>query len=760
MFSGAAYSDFQAGTSAAPAPAYDPRRPSALAMRRQQEPSTLQPTGPAPASRNMVARQPSGTVFNEDLDDRFSFSPEPPREGRREKAARQLQESPLTSAKLEAAMHEYAPILVQGYLDLNKEKDTLIDDLGEQLLKVEGQYEELRKGLWKASKPSKQLQPHERGLGHGVKVGGGGGQAWDEDYDISPKAAERASARRGDGRGMSVPSTDSSESSSADTFASMSQATDFSVAPGKEVSQPAVLEGLRQRPTPTATANTRTKAVPSKLQGTANEQLLELKVKLRLMPAIVLLSQPLSLGAKAPSSASSVSDLRTVKSALKSVQSALSLVRGETGGKTPASRALMGLCHFYMGVCKLRESGITRAEEWFAAASVDAAGVYPEAEWAEQWLEAFRGLANSASGSPLKEVPMNIFTGLWQRSRANTFGSAPNSARSLRARTSSSGSARSPTADEEPPSAGSWVSGVWQSVRQMVTDGGIQSYRPVEYLREENERSPTYADLPSGGRPSPRLLAALARGGLDENERPWSPIGGPGVGSGDSAVYDIMDRIGMGDPPSVHLSDRDGANATAPLPAFPPKRRYRITNPDPSSHGSGQADAVAAPASPPKRRYRITNPDPSSNGSSSADVLVAPPPPSRTASYEPAVSPYSHPSPNPPFNGSTPPTSPTHSKSRSLTFSLPFGGSPTTSPPTSSSPQVSPTLSIDSATGLVKRVARRVSTIATGRDAKRLDLVEMAEEGHSPYRSTFRPIGEGEEGVKPRGRKKSAEDMV
>ncbi|KAK1821644.1 hypothetical protein LTR12_003871 [Friedmanniomyces endolithicus] len=726
MFSGAAYSDFQAGAPAAPAPAYDPRRPSALAMRRQQEPSTLQPTGPAPASRNMVARQPSGTVFNEDLDDRFSFSPETPREGRREKAARQLQESPLTSAKLEAAMHEYAPILVQGYLDLNKEKDTLIEDLGEQLLKVEAQYEELRKGLWKASKPSKQLQPHERGLGHGVKVEGGRGQAWDEDYDISPKAAERASARRKDGRGMSVPSTDSSESSSADTFASMSQATDFSVAPGKEASQPAALEGLRQRPTPTANVNT--KAVPSKLQGTANEQLLELKVKLRLMPAIVLLSQPLSLGAKAPSS---VSDLRTVKSALKSVQSALSLVRGETGGKTPASRALMGLCHFYMGVCKLRESGITRAEEWFAAASVDAAGVYPEAEWAEQWLEAFYGLANSASGSPLKEVPMNIFTGLWQRSRANTFGSAPNSARSLRARTSSSGSARSPTADEEPPSAGSWVSGVWQSVRQMVTDGGIQSYRPVEYLREENERSPTYADLPSGGRPSPRLVAAFVRGELDENERPWSPVGGPGVGSGDSAVYDIMDRIGMGDPPSVHLSERDGANATAPLLAFPPKRRYRITNPDPSS-----------------------------NGSTSADVVVAPPPPSRTASYEPAVSPYSHPSPNPPFNGSTPPTSPTHSKSRSLTFSLPFGGSPTTSPQTSSSPQVSPALSIDSATGLVKRVARRVSTIATGRDAKRLDLVEMAEEGHSPYRSTFRPIGEGEEGVKPRGRNKSAEDMV
>ncbi|KAK1069041.1 hypothetical protein LTR12_013242 [Friedmanniomyces endolithicus] len=731
MFSGAAYSDFQAGTPAAPAPAYDPRRPSALAMRRQQEPSTLQPTGPAPASRNMVAQQPTGTVFNEDLDDRFSFSPETPREGRREKAARQLQESPLTSAKLEAAMHEYAPILVQGYLELNKEKDTLIEDLGEQLLKVEGQYEELRKGLWKASKPSKQLQPHERGLGHGVKVGGGGGQAWDEDYDISPKAAERASARRKDGRGMSIPSTDSSDGSSADTFASMAQATDFSVAPGREASQPAALEGLGQRPTPTATANTRTKAVSAKLQGTANEQLLELKVKLRLMPAIVLLSQPLSLGAKAPSSASSVSDLRTVKSALKSVQSALSLVRGETGGKTPASRALMGLCHFYMGVCKLRESGITRAEKWFAAASVDAAGVYPEAEWADQWLEAFRGVANSASGSPLKEVPMNIFTGLWQRSRANTFGSAPNSARSPRARTASSGSARSPTADEEPPSAGSWVSGVWQSVRQMVTDGGIQSYRPVDYLREENERSPTYADQPpSGGRPSPRLVAAFARGELDENERPWFPIGGPGVGSGDSAVYDIMDRIGMGDPPSVHLSDRDGANA-APLPGSPPKRRYRITNPDPSSHGSGNTDVIAAPS-----------------------------PPSRTASYEPAVSPYSHPSPNPPFNGSTPPTSPTHSKSRSLTFSLPFGGSPTPSPPTSSSPQVSPTLSIDSATGLVKRVARRVSTIATGRDAKRLDLVEMAEEGHSPYRSTFRPIGEGKEVAEPRGRNKRAEDMV
>ncbi|KAK0320068.1 hypothetical protein LTR82_009003 [Friedmanniomyces endolithicus] len=759
MFSGAAYSDYQAGAPAAPAPVHDPRRPSALAMRRQQEPSTLQPTGPAPLSRNMVAQQPTGTVFNEDLDDRFSFGPETPREGRREKAARQLQESPLTSAKLEAAMHEYAPILVQGYLELNKEKDTLIEDLGEQLLKVEAKYEDLRKDLWKPSKPSKQLQPHERGLGLGVNVQGGKGQAWDEDYDISPKAAERASARRKAGRGMSIPSTDSSDDSSVDTFASLAQATDFSVAPRKEASQPAASEELRQRPTPT-TANNGVKSVSGKLGITANEQLLELEVKLRLMPAIVLLSQPLSLEAKAPASASSVSDLRAVRSALKSVRSALSLVRGETGGKTPASRAFMGLCHFYMGICKLRKGGITRAEDWFAAASVDAAGVYPEAEWAEQWLEAFLGAANSVSASPLKEVPMNIFTGLWQRSRANTFGSAPNSARSLRARTASSGSARSPTADEEPLSAGSWVSGVWQSVRQMVTDGGTQSYRPLEYLREENERSPTYADQASGGRPSPRLVAAFVRGDLDENERAWSPVGGAGASADGSVMYDIMDRIGVGSPPSLHYSDRDGANA-APLPSSPPKRRYRITNPDPSSNGSKQSAAVAAPASPPKRRYRIANPDPSSNGSSSADVVVvAPPPPSRTASYEPAVSPYSHPSPNPPLNGSTPPTSPTHSKSRSLTFSLPFGGSPTPSPPTSSSPQVSPTLSIDSATGLVKRVARRVSTIATGRDAKRLDLVEMAEEGHSPYRSTFRPIGEGGEVAAPRERTRSAEDMV
>ncbi|TKA83655.1 hypothetical protein B0A55_00442 [Friedmanniomyces simplex] len=718
-----------------PPPVYDGRRPSALASRRQREPGPLQPTGPAPASRAIVAQQqqPQGHI-DQDVSVLFSWSPDSVRPDLAEQGARPSpKESPLTSPKFEASLIEAAPKLVEAWRAVNGAKDELIESLGEELKRLEEEKEELRQGLYKPSKRSEKLpvsgQDDE-----------GKGQEWDEDYDLSPVRAKDALARRRDSWGIPAQMPKSGNTGSDDTFASMEQATDFSIDPGRKPTRRAAPDGLKQKPIPTPADNTAKQSVPGKNPGTVNEQLLELQVKLRLMPAIVLLSHPHNPKVNSPSSASSPADLLAVETAQQSVRSALSLVRGETGGKTPAGRALMGLCEFYMGICRFAKGGILgrdeRAAEWFAAASVDAAGVYPEAQSAQRWLEASRGAAGSTAGSPVGGSPARILSGFWPRSRANTGGAGPGTGRSVRfsdtPKTASSGSARSRTADEVPGSAGSWVSAVWESVRRMTGREDVGKSPPLDYLREENERSPTHND-----RPSPRFASSFTVKDLDEYGRPRSRAGGPGVGSGENGDRGILGGLRLADPNS---GDRDGA------------------------HAALAQETERAPDSPPRRiSYRITNLDLSSSSSEGTGAASPPPPPPRcTQSYEPAESPHGTPAAQQPRDGPSPnatsPQSP--SKRRSIAFSLPFTGNPTHNQPPASSPQVSPTLSIDSATAMAKRVTRRLSTIATGRDAKRPDLMEMAEEGQSPYRSTFKPIGEEGEGWEMRKRKKSAEEMV
>ncbi|KAK5700321.1 hypothetical protein LTR17_023035 [Elasticomyces elasticus] len=463
---------------------------------------------------------------------------------------------------------------------------------------------------------------------------------------------------------------------------------------------------------------------PGKLEPTADEQLLELQVKIRLLPAIGLLSRQQGKATSWPS-ASSADDLRTAKKALKFVQSALTLVRSATGGKTHASRALMGLCHFYMGVCRFAESIITgeecRAERWFVAASVDAADVYPEAKWAEQWIEASQNLTNDATGSPVSRRPASVLGSLWPLSRPNTWGPRPDTARSVKfsplVRTPRSGSAWSPTADEVPASAGSSIGFVWDVIRRTTGSEDGWKQPPIGFLRKHNERSPTNTDRP------------LSPG--EERRRP--SLAKTGVGSGPTSDYGILGlalgvvaRSFQSSDPNKEL-DPDFTLPTAHSPVEQPKQ-YFVTNPDLSSEGS----------------------DPSSRAV-----------PQRAISFEHAESPLGTP------QLSTGKVS-GHVKRRSIAFmeaiadSLPFAtinASKAKSAPPSA--QVSPTsLSMDSAALMAKRMGRRLSSIATGWEPKRADPFGMAEEGQSPYRPTFKTIGEGEEGWEVRRRKKSAEEMV
>ncbi|KAK4961851.1 hypothetical protein LTR10_002343 [Elasticomyces elasticus] len=464
---------------------------------------------------------------------------------------------------------------------------------------------------------------------------------------------------------------------------------------------------------------------PGKVERTADEQLLEMQVKIRLLPAIGLLSRQKG---KAPSwpSASSDDDLRTAKKALRYVQSALTLVRRATGGKTPASRALMGLCHFYMGVCRFAESLITgeecSAERWFVAASVDAAGVYPEAKWAEQWIEASQNLNDDAAGSPVSGRPASVLGSLWSLSRRNTWGPRPDTARSVKfsplIRTPRSGSAWSPTADEVPGSAGSSIGFVWDVIRRTTGSEDGWKQPPVGFLRQHNGHSPTYRDRPL----SP---------GEECVEKP--PPAKTGAESGSTSDYGMLGRaLGV------------------------VVRTFRSSDANEAVDPDSTLPTAHSPMQQPKQ-YFVTNPDLSSEGSDPSSRAV----PQRAISFEHAVSPLGTP------QLSTVKVS-GHVKRRSIAFmeaiadSLPFATiNPSKAKSAPPSAQVSPTsLSMDSATLIAKRMGRRLSSIATGWEPKRADPVGMAEEGQSPYRPTFKAVVEGEEGWEFRRRKKSAEEMV
>ncbi|KAK5674661.1 hypothetical protein LTS10_012662 [Elasticomyces elasticus] len=562
------------------------------------------------------------------------------------------------SSRFEKRLVETAPELVEDWKKVNEGKDQMLDSLFARIEKLEAEKEKARRGLYKPLPKSEKL-----GEMRGPRYEGTGEEEWDEMYDVTP---------------------------------------------------------LEMRPHVKET-------LPGRLEQTADEQLLEMQVKIRLLPAIGLLSRPPQQKSRATSwASSSADDLRTAKTALRFVQSALTLVRSATGGKTHASRALMGLCHFYMGVCRFAESVIAgeecRAERWFVAASVDAAGVYPEAKWAEQWIEAYQNLTNDAMGSPVSGRPGSVLGSFWPLSRSNTFGPRPDTAKSVKfsplIRTPRSGSAWSPTADEVPASAGSSIGFVWDAIRRTTRSEDGWKQPPIGFLRKHNERSPTNTDRPL----SP---------GEERKRRPSLAL--TGVGSGPTSDYGILGlalgvvaRSFQSSDPNEEL-DPDFTLPTAQSPLEQPKQ-YFVTNPDLSSEGS----------------------DPSSRAV-----------PQRTISFEHAESPLGTPRlSSGKVSG--------HVKRRSIAFveaiadSLPFATiNPNKAKSAPPSAQVSPTsLSMDSATLMAKRMGRRLSSIATGWEPKRADPFGMAEEGQSPYRPTFKAIGEGEEGWEVRRRKKSAEEMV
>ncbi|KAI7101752.1 hypothetical protein KC365_g5875 [Hortaea werneckii] len=79
---------------------------------------------------------------------------------------------------------------------------------------------------------------------------------------------------------------------------------------------------------------------------------------------------------------------------------------------TVEGRALAGRCCFYIGVCRVARQQLDGRDhspcKWFQKAIQDAKGFFEEAEWAESWLDAYEGgkmMGNDAVGSTVSSSP-------------------------------------------------------------------------------------------------------------------------------------------------------------------------------------------------------------------------------------------------------------------------------------------------------------------------------------------------------------------
>ncbi|KAK4574613.1 hypothetical protein LTR86_001454 [Recurvomyces mirabilis] len=474
------------------------------------------------------------------------------------------------------------------------------------------------------------------------------------------------------------------------------------------------------------TGSPRTPKSPVELRHDADLKALELQVKLRLLPAIVLLSNPKPYS-------------KVLHSAYESARSAW--YRARTRGKYREGAALMGMCEYYIGLCKLAQAdlkglkdGGRGAEQWFAKASVNAEGVYREAELAEKALATIR--------------------------RAQRRQSAFSAASSSRPGTADSGASRPSTADSNIPP------GTADLTSRPGTSDTIQS------LPDEEAKHTTWWAWRTRIKNLPRDLAATGiheveeEGGSEAASPPFSTLNANATNAIETG-HSRPDSGGLLKSPSkqIQASDIRRIQRGNRIPTF-------------SSEGS-EVSKVLQRAETPDSGYdmgglgglRLANASASVSGSSHSPVkptamTTVPAVESSSKQTSPGLirlpsSPVQSPGGTPketPTEIPSPVTSPTtsHAKRKSVAFSLAALGSLSPSSNSArSSPQASPT-SIESATIMARRMGRRISSITTGVLVG--DSYRDAEEGRSPYRATFSDVSE--EGARERSRKKSAEDMV
>ncbi|KAI6862113.1 hypothetical protein KC319_g7421 [Hortaea werneckii] len=401
---------------------------------------------------------------------------------------------------------------------------------------------------------------------------------------------------------------------------------------------------------------------------------------------------------------------------------------------TVEGRALAGRCCFYVGVCRAARQQLDRRDHspsrWFRKAIEDAKGFFEEAEWAESWLEACEGgriMGNNAVDPPVSGRPL-------QHQKSGSASSAQRS-----------------------HSAGNTVvSGLWKAV-----------------VGETSSPTHKRSELPILRTAFPKRKQIDAEQGIDERKVSLESEGAFQAGtvsatvetqplftsvytqspeSYEPGVVQIVDGRSWDSEhhePQVHIVDDDSPisdiphNATGGLVPIEALKSPRspLKTPAPKTTAITRPSVLKRQSTDntsPKTyslRYFITNPD-------------SPQSPNATEPDEGPLLPV-HKEP-----GYQPPTSesPKHSPRKSVVFDA----LPSLIKRESVSASTSPTkVGVAARRRLSQALSSSFHAIST---ATAPDILEQAEEGQSPFRSTFSE--RDREFLTHRRRKSTPEEMV
>ncbi|KAI7267444.1 hypothetical protein KC345_g7931 [Hortaea werneckii] len=402
---------------------------------------------------------------------------------------------------------------------------------------------------------------------------------------------------------------------------------------------------------------------------------------------------------------------------------------------TVEGRALAGRCCFYVGVCRAARQQLDGRDRspcgWFKKAIQDAKGFFEEAEWAESWLEACEGgkiMGNDAgdpmvSGSPLQHQEK-------------------------------SGSASSAQGTH---SAGdSVVGGLWEAVvGETSSPTRKRSELPLLRIAFPKRKQIDAEQGIDEGKLSLESEEALQVGTVSpvvETQPLFTTVYTQSPESYEPGVVQIIDgRFGASEHHGshVHLVDDDSPisdiphNATGGLVPIEALKSHR----SPLKAPAPKTTAITRPSvlkrqstdntSPKSRspRYFITNPDtPQSPNATEPDE-------------EPLLPIHKEPGYQPPTN-----ESPKYSPRKSVVFDA----LPSLIKRESVSASTSPTkVGVAARSRLSQALSSSFHAIST---ATAPDILEQAEEGQSPFRSTFSE--RDREFLTHRRRKSTPEEMV
>jgi hypothetical protein len=366
-----------------PAKVHNPLRPSRLAGRRHKSPDALLAlAGSWDASAgthgfpSVVMEHELQSLFDNDT----PIEPSPPIPAYSPTAKSSVDTtsgSSLTSPQFEDRLKQTAPSLLSQWQQVNNEKNELIRELYKELTtakkKKDEEWTRIKLKPWESSRelPKGMRDRPPAPLPSAPKS--------DDDDVLRERGGHRSTGSWGlphadydhnDSPGSNQPTKAHGSAASGESFAFDQRARSQSA--GSSGSDARSLREL-------------------KMEG--DMIAFSIKVKAKLTPAIVLLSKRTEPD-RADKSSGLITDFvysETLKRATKAARSAYYTARERN--ETPEGKALMGLCEFYIGLCRLAsatvEHSVSRihdAERWFAQASLNAQGFYPEANWASDCL--------------------------------------------------------------------------------------------------------------------------------------------------------------------------------------------------------------------------------------------------------------------------------------------------------------------------------------------------------------------------------------